>query len=203
LLRPGEILSAHVGDLMFGEDALVVALRDPKTKTWMGRAQFATVRDGPTIAWMRWFLQGQPPGYPLWPGSPALFRKLVRCLLAKAGLERCGFTPASCRPGGATHYFLKGIAVEQLQFMGRWRAVATLRSYVQEAMAVLVWQQLPEAEVQRIRSRLTVSARVLVGPPPVAVSSLLLANGVSLSRRRGTPPAALRVPDWLGAANDR
>ena len=149
-------------------------------------------------------LAGPTPWLPLVvAGVPGALQETCAVLVSHAGLERCGFTPASCRPGGATHYFLKGIAVEQLQFMGRWRAVATLRSYVQEAMAVLVWQQLPEAEVQRIRSRLTVSARVLVGPPPVAVASLLLANGVSLSRRRGTPPAALRVPDWLGAANDR
>ena len=75
LLRPGEWLNAQVRDLMFVEDVpgeliVILAIRDPKTRAWLGRAQFATIRHGPAGRWIRWFVQGKRPTDQIWPGSP-------------------------------------------------------------------------------------------------------------------------------------
>ena len=185
LLRPGEFLAAYVGDLLFCDEPgmdfyVILAIRDPKTKAWLGRAQFSTIRHGPTGAWLRWLLVGRSPGEPLWPGSPALFRRMAKAIFVKAGLEDLHFTLGSCRPGGATFYFLKGTPVEQLQFMGRWRAVTSLKAYIQEAMSVLVWHRLPPAELDNIRSRLARAVRLLEGPPPAPWTRVLGCNGLSL-----------------------
>ena len=190
LLRPGEFLAAYVGDVMFCDEpgqplVAILAIRDPKTRAWMGRAQFSTVRDGPTSRWLQWLLCGRNPSERIWPGSPTLLRRLLAAILQKAGLGDLNFTLGSCRPGGATHYVLQSTPVEQLQFMGRWRAVTSLKAYIQEAMAILVWHRIPADRLEHIRSHL-LSSQVFLDGPPLAPWRLVLAcNGESFRRGHG------------------
>ena len=189
LLRPGELTGAFVGDLMFCEEPgeqlrVILAIRDPKTRTWMGRAQFSTIRDAPTARWLQWLVQGRSPSEKLWPASPGLLRRFLTAILGRGGLGDLKFTLGSCRPGGATFYFLQNTPVEQLQFMGRWRAVTSLKAYIQEAMAILVWHRIPADQLASIRSRLLSAQVFLDGPPLLSWQAILTRHGESFRDRR-------------------
>ena len=187
LLRPAEFLAAKVMDIKFFETSqglvTILAIRNPKTRAWLGRAQFCTVRHGPTGRWLRWLIDERDPSEMLWPKAPQLFRNMSKNILAKAGLTDSHLTLASCRPGGATQYFIEGTPVEHLQFMGRWRGPNSLKAYIQEAMSMVVWHSLPPALSAVIESRLRSSAQLLAGPPPVPRSIVLARNGAPLPRR--------------------
>ena len=52
-------------------------------------------------------------------------------------------TPGSLRAGGATFFFLQMQNALQLKELGRWKTDSSLQIYIQEAVATLVWSQLP------------------------------------------------------------
>ena len=172
LLRPGEFIRLRVRDLAFGTDpsgnnTMIVAIAAPKTRKVVGagRNQAVLVNENNVVLWWRYLVIGLGPEVPLWSGSPQLFRQYFDRLLKVCGLARSGFTPASCRAGGATDMFMAGVSMEILAFKGRWLALASLRSYLQEAAAQLVWSQLPQAVQARCRHTVTTFATVLASPP--------------------------------------
>ena len=59
-------------------------------------------------------------------------------------------------------------------FWGRWKAIATLKCYVQEAMAQLVWSDIPEGLAQTLVSRLKSYKSVIRAPPPTTLRDFLL-----------------------------
>ena len=63
LLRVGEAVRLHAGDLRLPRlnsvaRCLVLAIKDPKNKHALGRAQYTVVADEGTISWVRWLAEG-------------------------------------------------------------------------------------------------------------------------------------------------
>jgi hypothetical protein len=169
LLRPGELTSLLAGDVMisFALDKCkqaIIAIRDPKTRNFMGRAQFALLNDDCTIKWLEWLLTSVPATMKLWPSNTATFRSIFNRVLARANIT-LGFSPASLRAGGATHMILEGYELGRLMFLGRWRTSTTLSSYIQEAMTQLVWAQLGASVSDMVIAAVAQSSSFWSTPP--------------------------------------
>ena len=89
----------------------------------------------------------------------------MKLVCQESGFGGLGLTPSSFRPGGATARFLNGETVERLQYAGRWKNVATLRSYIQEAATVLAWSKVAPLVQARIVA-LNESCSSLINEPP-------------------------------------
>ena len=170
LLRPGEIFGLRMSDVRVLTAAnhmmIIIAMRKPKTRSHMGRIQFALVRNEALARWILWFqtLVGQPEK-PFWPRTATRFRALLKTMLVRLGLGKLGYTVASCRSGGATFRFMSGESVERLQFQGRWASSSSLKCYMQESMAWLCWASLsPELE-RHINTVIHHYAAALFQPP--------------------------------------
>jgi len=140
LLRPGELLKAKVNGFclqpqVHGPSVGVFVITDPKNKSHFGRTQFSVIRDAGATVWLQWILVGRVGEDRLWPSTGYSLRGIARAIFETCGLEVRNFNLSSCRPGGATHFFLQGTPVDHLQFWGRWKAPGTLRSYLQEGMS--------------------------------------------------------------------
>ncbi len=144
---------------------LVIAIAKPKNRRFMGRSQFRLVSDPGTIAWIRWAFAGLPPESLLWPSSPVMFRRVFDWGLAGLSLPHHKFTPACLRAGGATQYFSTGMEISALKYRGGWAAERSVACYVQEAMACLVWNQLP-AHVSQNLAQSVSADRVRLDLPP-------------------------------------
>ena len=114
----------------------------PQNGWLMGRSQFSTLDDQPTVAWLRWLCLDAPSPSLLWPGSRQAFVGHWKSSMERLGLTRHRFTVGSLRPGGATGLFLRGVEVARIKFKGRWRSEQALACYIQEAAPTLVWNHI-------------------------------------------------------------
>jgi hypothetical protein len=73
------------------------------------------------------------------------FRKWLKATCHVLGVGSIGFTPHSLRHGGATADFLRGLAVADIQFRGRWKCFESLFRYLQQAESLSIQQRLPTA----------------------------------------------------------
>ena len=175
LLRPLEMLKARVSDVKFvvtseGVSVAILALPDPKTGQFIGKDQFAMVKQPGAVEWLRWLLAGRTPFLHIWPRSPSELRRHAKSLLRAASGGSCKLNLSSYRPGGATFHYINGIPLEQLMFWGRWKVLNTLKSYVQEAVAQLVWSAIPQDVSDALALRLKRYRGVLAAPPPALAS---------------------------------
>ena len=183
LLRPGELLGLRREDVLIsaslgggglrGElwsgSAASIALRSPKTRSKFARAQFATLRHQPSIRWLRWYLHlFQAPDSRLWPGGKPAFNSMFTALCKACGVRAGVFTPGCLRPGGATFFFINGIELASLKFLGRWRSESSLESYVQEATAQAIWAQCGTEHTAFWDSVIAQHALQLAAPPQVS-----------------------------------
>jgi hypothetical protein len=113
------------------------------------------------------------PEEPLWNYEGALFRKLFREIVDGAGYAAANFTPASLRAGGTTHYFLSGVALDRLQYWGRWAAAATMKAYVQEVGSHLVWLRISDRIHHQTQFRLNAYRAQLNSPPSTPFQALI------------------------------
>jgi hypothetical protein len=84
--------------------------------------------------------------------------------LEALGLATIGFTPGGLRAGGTTHLFILGTEVARLRILGRWKVMATLDHYVQEAAATLALIRVDPDALKKL-TRLK-SAGVRFAQPP-------------------------------------
>ncbi len=170
LCRPGELLSLVVGDLNFchtaGEEPLVLAIGKPKNRGAMGRTQFRVISHPGAAAWAEWYCNDLPPWAKLWPHEPKLFRAIWDWGLEALGVSDMGFTPGCLRPGGTTALFRSGMPVSSLRFRGGWSSEQTLSSYVQEAMACMIWNALDKQTSELIRAGVARDSVMLASAPP-------------------------------------
>lgn len=170
LLRPCEVFKLKVRDVRIGytsnnQPVATLILRDPKNRASMGVNQFVLLQDGPTVLWLSWVLLGLQPDHHLWPSSGLSFRQMFADVAADCGLSFANLVPAGLRAGGATWMFTEGVSIGHLQFCGRWKSQTSLHSYIQEAMACLVWLDTPPS-VHRLRAATAKLLRLVWSSPP-------------------------------------
>ena len=170
LLRPCEVFKLKVRDVRIGytsknQPVATLILRDPKNRASMGVNQFVLLQDGPTVLWLSWVLLGLQPDHHLWPSSGLSFRQMFADVAADCGLSFANLVPAGLRAGGATWMFTEGVSIGHLQFCGRWKSQTSLHSYIQEAMACLVWLDTPPS-VHQLRSATAKLLRLVWSSPP-------------------------------------
>lgn len=105
--------------------------------------------------------------------------------MKKLEVVDCKFTPASLRPGGATHYYGQGISIGTLRFMGRWIVEKSLEHYIQLAMATKIVNQLSPQSVERL---------IRIGPLCLAQ---VLDRNVSLSPFGALPKCGAKSKELL------
>ena len=148
LLRPGEICGLLVHDVSVPKlggfsSACVLAIRSPKIRRSFGRHQHVVIHGRACLEWLGWLLHGVPGPLKVWPSSLSVFRATFQAVVRRADLESLRFSPAGLRAGGATHLVGLSMDLSRVQFLGRWKAHASMSIYVQEAMSALVWVQIP------------------------------------------------------------
>ena len=170
LLRPLEIITLKrrdvwVGTTAVGEPIAVLVLRNPKNRASMGLNQFVVLHEVGSVLWLEWLMVDLHPDANLWPSSAGRLRSLFASVLKHAGLGEAKFTPGCLRPGGATWRFIQGTSVAELQFIGRWKSLHSLTSYIQEAMCHMVWLQLSHAQQLNVAQVVAGTAAVWSSPP--------------------------------------
>ncbi len=148
LLRPGELTaltSIQICCSEFGEDGpgwASLAILRPKNRRFMGRLQYACVRSVRVSQWLAVLTRLAPGRRVLWPWGPRRFGMRFAEVTKLLGLERCGFTAASLRAGGATWYFQNGTDPSRLKYMGRWKSEFSAAHYLQESSGTFILGQL-------------------------------------------------------------
>ena len=170
LLRPGEMLQlrtkdTHVANEEDRPQLAILAIQTPKTRRFAGRQQFVVIKDVYVIAWLRWLTHGLPPSLILWPSSSNMFRTIFIKIIERCGLQGHKFSPAGFRAGGCIHFVVRGWDLSRVQFLGRWKSHCSMVSYVQEAVASLVWVQLDVRTRLVIRQTLATASSIAKLPP--------------------------------------
>ncbi|CAE7489091.1 unnamed protein product [Symbiodinium natans] len=159
LMRPGEVVNLRKKDLAFpeavamGEAALglVILIRKPKTRRTY-RTQMVLVKEVAVVLWLSWWTAALRPNQLVFPMSRRLWGERMKEALRRLSLEGCKYTPSSFRAGGATHHYRVNQNIPQLQFMGRWKSLESLKSYIHEALSVHIAQQAPEEGRRKLES---------------------------------------------------
>lgn len=170
LLRPAELCNLRAGDLKFSLGRVpyvVLAVRNPKNRAFLGRMQFVILKDQATVLLLHWFVKGLAPEVKLWSGSVTTMRTTLKELLSLMGLSGLGLSLGSLRSGGTTYLYLSGSEIARLKYTGRWKSEASLGCYIQEAMALLVWLHLSEAQQLKVFTLCRAGLQALRFPPPV------------------------------------
>ena len=132
---------------------MVISIEDPKNKRFMGRTQFSVVDDSVSIAWTEWYASNLELNSKMFPRTSSTASRLLNILVQRLHLSNLWLTCASLRAGGATFFFEKCFDVNWLRFRGRWRALATLERYVQEAMVFMISTRLTAPAIKALRER--------------------------------------------------
>ena len=147
LLRPSEFSQLRACDVQVvaplgSHKVVLVAIRNPKNRGAMGRAQFVCVRDPGLVSWLEWLVSGLPGNCKLWPGSHTQLVAFWREVCSGLGLANIHFTLGSFRPGGTTFFYIEGKEIAYIKHLGRWASESSMACYVQESMAALVWSRV-------------------------------------------------------------
>ena len=143
LLRPGELLGLRAIHVTFGkrladlEDSALgmVTVIKPKTRRTAARIQHVLLEESRLCALLELWKRLTPSG-PLFNFTEATFARRLRSLLRAVGCERL-FGPGGLRAGGATYFWVKRRAFDQLRLRGRWKVPSSLEHYIQEAVTFL------------------------------------------------------------------
>lgn len=155
MLRPGELLSlthndlALPGSFVVGKGRAALRITSPKNRRQFGESQFVLVKNCNTIYWLSQMHQ-QGCTKPLWPSTAREFGRRFKQIMSELGVEACGFTPGSLRPGGATMFYNQNVPISTLRFMGRWTVEKSLEHYIQLAMATQILNKLDQSVVSRL-----------------------------------------------------
>jgi integrase len=161
LLRPSDALGLRRQHVCLPEDHAsdyeVMFLAVLKHKARQARtgtgAQHATVRDRLLIAVVRRIVAPLEPGDRVYPGTAPQFTRLWKRYCAVLGIsaaETDGYTPASCRAGGATWLYSAGMPPGEVQWLLRHDQEKTGRHYIQAAVAAQAAAALPPDALLRV-----------------------------------------------------
>ena len=169
LLRPAEMWKLRFEDVTFiyladrGEVA-VLRLIAAKNQRAMGRWQSIVIRCKVVVRWLKWLAHGQPRAGLIMVGGRKRFLELLETTLQLLHLQKDFIRPSSFRAGGATALFVSDVEISKIKVLGRWKQLATLDYYLQEASAALVEADVgPNLTLQL--HQLLVCCRFLRRPP--------------------------------------
>ena len=156
-LRVGELTNIRRGDVVLPPPSHVaqdskpyVAIRLPRTKT--GPDQSVAVNRPAVAEVLRMWMQYIPPSSNkeqyVFPFSADFFRKLIHDACSALGLGHISFVPHSLRHGGATTDWSQGKKLDYVQHRGRWKALESVRRYVQVAKELQARYELPPQLIQ-------------------------------------------------------
>lgn len=189
LLRPGELLRlkgadfALPGDFSLSQNHAAVRIVSPKNRRQFGDEQFVALQNPNTIAWLRQSgIMGKD--VLLWTATASRFSRFFKQLTFELGVQDCGFTPGSLRPGGATMLYGRGWNISQLRFAGRWTAEKSLEHYIQQAMATQILNRLQQPTVDRLKRLGPLCLRLVVhdacSPLSVSLPKVRKDDGLSI-----------------------
>ena len=207
LLRPAEALGVRVLDILFDDYAAdrppIVRILRPKTRHTGGPRRAHVAIDEPLLAsWLRALARLVPDGSTFFPYGYGTFLHRFEDVVRGVGLPSKLYTPASCRAGGATHYWNATRDFHRLRLRGRWMAVRSLEHYIQECGAFLVETRLGPHLRDRVSSLAHLAERLVLDTlrtlKPSDLCRDLLPTRLPRvmpvgSGRRGAPRAALRA----------
>ncbi len=169
LLRLGEAVSLQRQDLVLPSDVLssenivFISIRDPKTRRRLS-TQHVVLREPPLVKVLEQLFRHCAPCGILFPFSGARLRSRWRAVLGALGFSNVDnvIHPSCLRGSGATYMYSRGMGISDLQWLGRWKHLTTLESYLQEASAATSLMSLPTAKRDLISLRSAhTSARLL------------------------------------------
>ena len=97
-------------------------------------------------------------------GGRKRFFELLEITLQILHLAKDFIRPSSFRAGGATALFVADVEISKIKVLGRWKALATLDYYLQEASAALVKADLGPSVTLQLKE-LLLCGRFLRRPP--------------------------------------
>lgn len=169
-LRVGEALRLRVGDFSdpggnvnlaaLSSDLGAACLRLGKTKT--GRNQFVTIRSALVLDLLRRHVACKRATDAVFTTTYGQLRTAFHDALDHIGAGSLGFVLHSLRHGGATHDFLRKIALLDIVYRGRWADIKGARRYINAGAAALTHQQLPTLTTKCVRAAL-LNTRVRFG----------------------------------------
>ena len=172
-LRAGEAVHLTVGD--FADPATNINLRQlhrelgvacirlPDTKT--GRNQFVTVRNDLVRDLLRRRVAGRDPLDPLFGLSYDQLRDAFNAAIVRIGAGGIGFVLHSCRHGGATDDYLRGVPVLDIVQHGRWASHQGARRYINAGASFMAALRLPPVTVRCVAAA-SVNTRARFGLRP-------------------------------------
>ena len=153
ICRPGETLHGLREDLLLPCDLVAedpsqvfLKIRSPKgRRRGLGKVQHSKISDLTIATFLQKVFGHLNKNEPLFPGSPASFRRRWDLLLQHLSIPvSLGLTPASMRAGGAIAAYRSGIGIADLMWKMRLKQVETLHHYLQELGAESVFIQLSQ-----------------------------------------------------------
>jgi len=165
-LRINEICNLKIRDVVFNGDSRVgtamsvlATIRLARTKT--GENQAVNVTDPHVAAVLYDYICSitninsiATCRRSLFGFSAARYRSLFGSAVDALGLGDVGYTPHSLRHGGCTRDFMLNVPLLHIQYRGRWRSEASLRTYVNTGTVLLLRT--------RLSSELTESAQLFM-----------------------------------------
>ena len=140
--RQAVILPSDMLDIF--QQFILLRIDDPKTKRKGARVQHSRIDSFPEVPYLSALCFPLFGHEPLYPGSPAMFRRRWDFLLSKLEVPHSkGFIPSGVRGGGCVHSFQSGTSLSDLMWKMRIRHTDTLQHYLQEAAAIVSLADLP------------------------------------------------------------
>lgn len=145
MLRTGELLSIQNKDVAISSDqtSAVISLGYTKGGKRSGAAESVTVSVKEVIRRLEQWKAATPPGSFL-TVSPTKWRSMFSKELTALQLDTFEFRPYSLRRGGATFWFAQHGQLDRILVQGRWLAVKTARTYINNGLAMLSEIHLPK-----------------------------------------------------------
>lgn len=143
-LRPGELYSLTVGDVIWASGRATLTLRAAKTGQRKGAEEMVFVNSKLATKWLKAACRNRSPSDTIIQVTPEHCRHVLFTLLDT--LQVPGhLSMYSFRRGGATWFFVQERSLETTLLRGRWASTSTARIYLQDSAASLIHCQLAPA----------------------------------------------------------
>jgi hypothetical protein len=150
LLRTQEGLCLFPSDFSFSREepvgeVMVVSLHRVKT----GYGQSVRIKDPVLIQILRSLLRACPPKTHVFNFCTRSYRRWFAAAQVVVGLSAPHFVPTSMRAGGAIYLLETGVPLVEVQHLGRWGVLSSMKAYLRTNDLIKEWAALPELVKER------------------------------------------------------